>query len=46
VHPREPLVRQIGFVTVAGHEGVAYRPLVGGGLGQTESGDHAVRVYH
>ena len=36
VHPREALVGQVGLVTVGGHEGFPYGPLVVGGLGQPE----------
>src|ERR687889_1148031 len=46
LHPRKPFVCQIRFVTVAGHEGVCYGPLVGGGRGQPEGGDDAPRIYH
>jgi hypothetical protein len=46
LQPREPFVRQVGFVTIPSHEGVAYGPLVGGGRGQPEDGNHPLRVYH
>src|SRR5215208_4992204 len=46
LHPRKPFVCQIRFVTVAGHEGVCYGPLVGGGRGQPEGGDDAPRIDH
>src|SRR5215203_6153267 len=46
LHPRKPFVGQIRSVTVAGHEGVCYGPLVGGGLRQAEGGDDAPGIDH
>src|ERR671920_1768449 len=43
---REALVRQVGLVKVFGYERFPDGALVGGGGGEAESGDHAVRVYH
>src|SRR5215208_1703115 len=44
--PVNPLSARLRFVTVAGHEGVCYGPLVGGGRGQPEGGDDAPRIDH
>ena len=46
LHPRKAFVCQVRVVAVAGHEGVCYGPLVGGGLRQPEGGDDAPRIYH
>src|SRR5215212_12171619 len=42
--PPKPFVCQIRFVMVAGHEGVCYGPLVGGGRGQKEGDNDAPRI--
>src|SRR5215204_6640045 len=46
LHPREAFVGQVRPVAIGGHEGLPYGPLVGGRRSQTESGDHAVGIYH
>ncbi len=44
--PGEPLVGQVGTVSIGGYEGIPYRPLVRGGASETEGAHYAFRVDH
>jgi hypothetical protein len=44
--PVKPLSARLSFVAVRRHEGVPYGPLLGGGRGQTENGNHPAGIYH
>src|SRR5215208_7873004 len=46
LYPREPLVCQVAFVPVFGHERLAYGPLVASSGGHSEEGHHALRVHY